>query len=126
MENRAVKQTSGLMTARIIICGIDCSSIAPLEYVQKTRQRVSLVALTGSEITLSGVLGPVVFDRLPTWLIITSGGVLKLFPVRPPGFFDESDIKQSPKNHVQHTGNRSGKPLPVCCRPDDFVWNRLQ
>jgi len=27
---------------------------------------------------------------------------------------------QSPKNHVRHTGNRYGKPLPVCCRHGGF------
>jgi len=101
-------------------------------------------------------VGPVVFNRLPTWWIIASGGLSERFPVHRSGFFDEfrlfhvvlvhfkrfpplrqqtgsnfperflvcqmvradepaSDIKQAPKNHFRHTGNRSGKPLPVCC-----------
>jgi len=40
---------------------------------------------------ISGDVGLVVFDclQLPTWWIITIGGILAQFPVRRSGFFDE-------------------------------------
>jgi len=37
--------TSGLLPPRMIESGIDCSCLAQLEYVQKTHQRVSIIAL---------------------------------------------------------------------------------
>jgi len=40
------KTTSGLLPPWMIVFGIHCSSLAQLEYVQKARQRVSIVALT--------------------------------------------------------------------------------
>jgi len=46
------KKTSGLLSPRKIVSGIDCGSLAQLEYIQKTRQRVSTEALIRSEITL--------------------------------------------------------------------------
>jgi len=79
MVNRTKKTTSGLLPPWMIVSGIDCSSLAQFEYVHKTRQRVSIVALTWSEITLigPGEVGPVVLvvNHLPTWRIITSVGV---------------------------------------------------
>jgi len=37
----------------------------------------------------SGDVGPAVFEHLPTWWNITSGGVSEKFLVRRPGFFNE-------------------------------------
>ena len=38
---------------------------------------------------MSGEIGPVVFDELTTWWLMTRGGVLECFPACQTRFFDE-------------------------------------
>jgi len=76
------KTTSGLLSPRMIVSGIDCSSVA-----HRGGSRPDVVFQSG------------------TWCAKRS---------EPTGQFKA--IKQSPKNHIRHTRNRSVKPLPVCLK----------
>jgi len=68
-----------------------------------------------------GDVGPVVFDRSPTWWIITSGGLSERFPVRWSGIFDALCLFQT--QSVFHCGGPAAADWKVPGVPND--QNRL-
>jgi len=86
--------TSDLLALRMTKSGIDCSSLAQLQYVQNNTATglYSGINKIRDYTNRSGDVGPVVFDRLPTWWIKTSAGVSERFPVCRSGFLDESRL----------------------------------